>query len=598
MGLARMARTAHAGYCKNNDGLGELYHGVKVESQLTIVPKQIYTWFSTEHELTVTQWEQHISQMVNFPAAPAAVDKMFLAPVLEMEKNLMQNIKNLLKVDPKPPEKLHFTGFGIGGASAVIAAYIVQENFLAIPEYSSLRMVVITFGQPRIGNVHFARLINRSKINIYRVTHTQDPIIRFPTYKFGFRHHEMEYWIGPKTCDCEGTPIKPKFDMGPTGLSEYDLFRCRVWNERKGQVEPIDHPECSAGQPFDEKDSQNAHWGPYFNVNFQDCSLDYDNRFFKHLDNRLNILKKNFITKKIHFSKNSFNISKKLKRWKIATFIKDNNDESEYKILERLNSNRLSRFEKYARITNEVYCRKDETTKIGQGIDDINHELFRMRENILSPYEAIGYDSYQEELVDNDFYSRFKRIRDLLDQLVEVHRKEFLTYQLKFTGHGEGGVWAVLSALAIKAKHNHIEIEVYTFGAPRMGNYIFARKVNRELTVHRITYFNDQAPQFPPQILTNGENSYWHHLQEFWILPIQECNCLTPEMVNQPLVTTYRVYRCLERNDENGEVYNEPEECNKMAQKYPKGASAAHFGPYFGVIMNDCSHIPTITPEI
>ncbi|KAG9288027.1 hypothetical protein G9A89_017622 [Geosiphon pyriformis] len=100
--------------------------------------------------------------------------------------------------------KLLFTGHGIGGAIAAITALTWKIRTADTPGLRDIPIITVTFGAPRIGNEKLARLMNKM-LRVRRFTNTNDYVPHFPQIKNGvdiLRHHETEYWIFPKSCDC------------------------------------------------------------------------------------------------------------------------------------------------------------------------------------------------------------------------------------------------------------------------------------------------------------------------------------------------------------------------------------------------------------
>ncbi|KAG9302105.1 hypothetical protein G9A89_020539 [Geosiphon pyriformis] len=87
-----------------------------------------------------------------------------------------------------------FTGFGVGGVFAVFAALEFKIRFNKNP-------VVVTFGQPRIGDHSFESFVH-TRIKVYRVTYGNDIIPAFPKDKRLVSLRD-EYWIPEQDqCDC------------------------------------------------------------------------------------------------------------------------------------------------------------------------------------------------------------------------------------------------------------------------------------------------------------------------------------------------------------------------------------------------------------
>lgn len=68
-----------------------------------------------------------------------------------------------------------------------------------------------------------------------------------------------------------------------------------------------------------------------------------------------------------------------------------------------------------------------------------------------------------------------------------------------FTGHSLGGAVASILALIIKPSiDEHFDVDVITFGAPRIGDSVFARHYNRTVPNHtRYVMYRDPIPYMP-----------------------------------------------------------------------------------------------------
>jgi len=69
------------------------------------------------------------------------------------------------------------TGHGFGGALAQLCGYEMEMARVFVPEN---KRVLVTFGQPRVGNAHLARKFNQFFPSAVRVTHSDDPFPHVP----------------------------------------------------------------------------------------------------------------------------------------------------------------------------------------------------------------------------------------------------------------------------------------------------------------------------------------------------------------------------------------------------------------------------------
>eukprot|EP00249_Psilotum_nudum_P004980 c18473_g1_i1 orf=854-1465(+) len=86
------------------------------------------------------------------------------------------------------------------------------------------------------------------------------------------------------------------------------------------------------------------------------------------------------------------------------------------------------------------------------------------------------------------------------------------------TGHSMGGAMAALCALDLTANHDIKDVQVVTFGQPRIGNMVFAAYYNALVPrTYRMTHGHDVVPHLPPYFPLLPEWSYHHFAREIWI---------------------------------------------------------------------------------
>lgn len=86
------------------------------------------------------------------------------------------------------------------------------------------------------------------------------------------------------------------------------------------------------------------------------------------------------------------------------------------------------------------------------------------------------------------------------------------SYAIVATGHSLGGAIATLAAAYLR-KIGGYKVDLYTYGAPRVGNEAFASFVTAQPGAeYRVTHADDPVPRLPP-ILFN----YRHTSPEYWL---------------------------------------------------------------------------------
>ncbi|EED24548.1 lipase precursor, putative [Talaromyces stipitatus ATCC 10500] len=101
---------------------------------------------------------------------------------------------------------LVLTGHGFGGALAALAT----AQFRTTPIGNIAITTLLTYGSPRVGNTAFATYLTTTNATTFnfRVTHTDDPVPKFPSRALGYLQWGPEYWIRSPT----GAPVRT-FDV-------------------------------------------------------------------------------------------------------------------------------------------------------------------------------------------------------------------------------------------------------------------------------------------------------------------------------------------------------------------------------------------------
>jgi len=95
----------------------------------------------------------------------------------ELRGAILRKIRKILKAKRKKYH-IHFTGHGIGGALATLTAFDLTKN--KIIKSNRNKPLVITFGQPRIGNLRFVEKVNRTLKQLFRFVKKNDFTTRIP----------------------------------------------------------------------------------------------------------------------------------------------------------------------------------------------------------------------------------------------------------------------------------------------------------------------------------------------------------------------------------------------------------------------------------
>ncbi|KAG9304567.1 hypothetical protein G9A89_020131 [Geosiphon pyriformis] len=204
-------------------------------------------------------------------------------------------------------------------------------------------------------------------------------------------------------------------------------------------------------------------------------------------------------------------------------------------------------------------------------------ELAKMEQKKLlvdSPISTRGY-------ILADFYERYWNIaNNVVTEMVQpfLEDRKYAKHTFCFVGHGGGAIIATFAAVILKHSRAEKWVRLTTFGQPRIGDFAFAKLIERTL-VRRVTNADDYVPLFFDYILV-------HYKGERFISPRSICECDGQAQVNSP-----KIFACITSR------LQEHPECNKRYQqpksKLPSRDTNSHIGPYLGYLMdrNFC-HFP------
>ncbi|GMS93291.1 hypothetical protein PENTCL1PPCAC_15466, partial [Pristionchus entomophagus] len=102
--------------------------------------------------------------------------------------DLGNNVKEMSR--QYPDFDLYLTGHSLGGAMAAVSAYHIVTNKV----HPLNRVFLYTFGEPRNGDAHLARLLD-SSIRAFRIVHNRDLAPHIPFRSMGYQHHGVEVWF-------------------------------------------------------------------------------------------------------------------------------------------------------------------------------------------------------------------------------------------------------------------------------------------------------------------------------------------------------------------------------------------------------------------
>ena len=119
-----------------------------------------------------------LSEQVEFDGDPDIKVHELFYKIFDNIKNDIFSEEILKDIKSNKDYQIIFTGHSLGGAIANLVSYYYSKNNLAENE-----PVLITFGQPRVGNENFARDYMKYISNIYRIERYQDIVSILPPIK-------------------------------------------------------------------------------------------------------------------------------------------------------------------------------------------------------------------------------------------------------------------------------------------------------------------------------------------------------------------------------------------------------------------------------
>ncbi|WOL17826.1 hypothetical protein Cni_G26619 [Canna indica] len=136
----------------------------------------------------------------------------------------------------------------------------------------------------------------------------------------------------------------------------------------------------------------------------------------------------------------------------------------------------------------------------------------------------LNYPGMPDAMVHHGFYSAYHNTTLRHGILNAVHRaiEMYGNIQVLVTGHSMGGALASFCALDLAVNHGMKDIQLITFGQPRIGNAAFVHYFIKHVphTV-RVTHANDIVPHLPPYYSYFQWKTYHHFPTEVWLQEIE-----------------------------------------------------------------------------
>ncbi|KAI9368116.1 Alpha/Beta hydrolase protein [Aspergillus egyptiacus] len=125
--------------------------------------------------------------------------------------------------------------------------------------------------------------------------------------------------------------------------------------------------------------------------------------------------------------------------------------------------------------------------------------------------------------VHGGFWQSWQVVADSVASGVESALQTYPDYTIVFTGHSFGGAVATLGA--VELRNAGYDIELYPYGAPRVGNEALAQYITDQGSNYRVTHTNDIVPRLPPMSF-----GFSHSSPEYWITSDDEVTPTTADV--------------------------------------------------------------------
>ena len=131
-----------------------------------------------------------LSQLVDFENDKNIKVNKFFYLIFEIIKNDIFSEDIIKEIKQNKDYQIIFTGHSLGGAIATLASYYFKKHNIGDNE-----PILLTFGQPRVGNENFARSYMAIISNVYRIERENDIFSMFPPIK-NIKESDIIHWLG------------------------------------------------------------------------------------------------------------------------------------------------------------------------------------------------------------------------------------------------------------------------------------------------------------------------------------------------------------------------------------------------------------------
>ncbi|KAK7331334.1 hypothetical protein VNO77_25556 [Canavalia gladiata] len=151
------------------------------------------------------------------------------------------------------------------------------------------------------------------------------------------------------------------------------------------------------------------------------------------------------------------------------------------------------------------------------------HSLQNWIEDLYWKQHDINYPGMADAMVHRGFYTAYHNttIRPAILDAVERAKKFYGDIPIIATGHSMGGAMASFCGLDLTVNQHEKDVQVMTFGQPRIGNAAFACLYSKLVpNTIRVTNDHDIVPHLPPYYYYLPQKTYHHFPREVWLYNI------------------------------------------------------------------------------
>ncbi|ERN16918.1 lipase isoform X1 [Amborella trichopoda] len=151
------------------------------------------------------------------------------------------------------------------------------------------------------------------------------------------------------------------------------------------------------------------------------------------------------------------------------------------------------------------------------------HSLQNWVEDLFWKQLDLDYPGMPDAMVHHGFYAAYHNttLRSGILNAVQKARELYRDIPIMLTGHSMGGALASFCALDLVVNYGVDNLQLMTFGQPRIGNAAFASYFSKRVPyMFRITNGHDIVPHLPPYYAYFPQKTYHHFPREVWLYDI------------------------------------------------------------------------------